>query len=30
MPYGDSPLDSENAEESVYLDILNTAKNMFI
>ena len=26
MPYGDSPLDSENAGESVYLDILNTAK----
>ena len=28
MPYGDSPLDSENAGENVYLDILNTAKKV--
>ena len=26
MPYGDSPLDNENVGESVYLDILATAK----
>lgn len=26
MPYGDSPVDSENVGETVYMDILNTAK----
>ena len=25
MPYGDSPFDSENVGEQVYMDILNTA-----
>lgn len=27
IPYGDSPLDTENVGEEVYMDILNTAQN---